>query len=216
MNRVNRAIGCFVLFAIIGFVAMPAYGAVNTLGTPLSGWTGSTSFVSSVNPNLTGYVEWAVYGPGPGDFNPSFYSGDTYTPTPNEYVYAYQIFNLGSDNISKYWIPLEGQADNIGFFRESSDTFGLGVMPNPTFTGISESAIFSFIDHTIGPGQNSAILVFSSISPPIKSDSFIKDGGTTAEVLPVPTPVPEPASVLVWLFGLGLCLVPAISRRWKR
>jgi hypothetical protein len=154
-------------------------------------------------------VDWAVYGPG--DFSDT----NPYAPPANEYVYAYQIFNASdSVNISKYSIPLMGEADNIGFFLESTDS--TGILPNPAFTEIFGSAIWSFNGISFGPGEHSSILLFSSSAPPVLAGSTITDHGSSTEVLPVPTPIPEPASVLVWLIGLGLCLAPAVSRRWKR
>ena len=103
----------------------------------------------------------------------TFYLAILMLPQPNEYVYAYQIFNASdSVNISKYSIPSMGEADNIGFFWESTDS--TGILPNPAFTEIFGSAIWSFNGISFGPGEHSSILLFSSSAPPVLSGSLLQ------------------------------------------
>ena len=83
--------------------------------TPYQGYN---DYPTNTSPSgLTGTIDWAVYAPGT---FPAGYLG--YTPTPGEFVYAYQAIQSGPAPLSGYSLTLEAIGDNIGSFA------GLGVV----------------------------------------------------------------------------------------
>ena len=66
-------------------------------------WTGSTAFDNGTG--VSGFVDWAVFAPG--DFPYTGYAGGS-----GELVYAYQVFNTGTDVISSFSVALQNPAGN--------------------------------------------------------------------------------------------------------
>jgi hypothetical protein len=220
MSEKSKVIGCLVLFALIGFGVMPAYGSLETSGTAyfdgVTTWRGSTSFEAPGNSNLKGTVYWAVFGPGDFPFTPD--ETVPYEPTPGELTYVYQIFNLGTDNITLFKTLMDNEADNIGWFSDL-DNDVTGISPS-SLELVPISAVWHFISPAIDQNGSSVGLIFSSTNTPMLSTSLIADGGTTAEAeVPIPSAnlIPEPASMLVWLLGLVACIAPiTVHRLWRR
>jgi hypothetical protein len=76
-------------------------------------WHGSTPMDSGMVVNgveLQAAVDWCVYAPGAFHLN-------GYTPTPGEFVYAYQVDITGTSVVKLFTVAmLDGnKADNIGF-----------------------------------------------------------------------------------------------------
>ena len=189
--------------AVIGLLAAPVYAGLIDVGTAYNDgartWksTVPTYFQSAANPDLNGYVEWIVYGPG--DFP---FSG--FAPTANELTYVYQVFGTGKDHISSYTVPLYNAADNIGAFSDSGVT---GQAPISMELLPLDSAHWQFAG--INQGDNSEALVFCSPNKPDDYYSIVVDGGATAVAgppLPSPssTPIPEPAALASLLIALGI------------
>src|SRR5687767_8067426 len=102
------AIAILGLFITTAAYAGPLNGHPNAL-TPLPTDTGSTSFNNGQT--LSGYVDYAVFGPG--QFP---YSG--YTPTAGELTYAYQVYVTGTAPVSSFELVIMDQASNIGAFSD--------------------------------------------------------------------------------------------------
>ena len=161
-------------------------------------------------------VDWCVYTPT--GWAAAGWGG--YTPTAGEFVYAYQVENVG-------WAPILGlgvkmiddnDANNIGVFNLA------GVAANGTppfgFSGTApnlDMANWYWQITNLLAGQKSEGLVYSSINMPLEYDVLIHDGGTSAENIVanndpgVASPSPEPATL--GLLAVGLF---AVLRRRRR
>jgi len=171
-------------------------------------------------------VDFAVYAPG--DFDSSFPGED---PSGGSlYVYAYQVFNSDS-NIKGVTVGLHSDAARtVGI-----DLAYLGPAPgSPAFVAGSgneaptsdyyvgspapTSVRWDFTGGTLGNGESSDILIFTSVWGPGMDSCTVMAGWThTGEVVsPDPNsvypPAPEPASLA--LLGLGAAVfLTARSRR---
>ena len=152
--------------------------------------SGSSNYYSNIGSAvLQGTVEWAVYMPGQFPFM-------GYTPTGGEYVYAYQIFNAGSDDLSQLSVGGVSAPDNPGWFPDPGTTA-------PTAANVGAfSAVWTFGTSLSAVNGTSYGLAFSSPSPPT-SGSFgsVIDSGNSATFS---LGTPEPASIVIWaLLGLA-------------
>ena len=160
-------------------------------------WTGSTVLD---NGTLTGTVEWAVFGPG-------HYPGGGYTPDPNEFVYAYQIFSSGSAPVTQITVDMieANKAVNIA----DDPVYGPGTAPWGGWFGAPppelQTANWGF--DGLSAGDHSDILVYSSVNMPVWDYlAYIVDDGTSA-MGDVPTPsnfIPEPATVGLLVLGAAI------------
>ena len=223
----RTTIAFLLCFAMALCATSSLAGPLNTTGNSAvyvdglsNTWRGSTSFSQTeVSGTLAGFVDWAVYAPG--DF-PAF-SG--YTPTPGEFVYAYQLYvldNLGETNVaatSMFITLLDGHpADNIGSFT-GTVSFGSITGVSVGFNAIvaDDSAQWYFVPSPIAPGSNSVGLAFSSPNPPIIDEGSVLDGGIVSTVFPLPTsgavPIPEPGTLTLGALGLAACALLLLRRR---
>lgn len=175
-------------------------------------WNGSVHFYSTGGGDtIEADVEYTVYAPG--DFT---YTGLGYTPTPGEFVYAYQVIpTAGSVDIKTFWVNMlaSNEANNIGSF-----TLG-GIAPTSAFFGNADpqnlvSANWEFLGGILVNPSSSYGLAYSSINAPIMYVGFIQDGGLAGMPdSPLPSPsdeIPEPATMLVLAAG---ALLAAFCRR---
>ena len=174
-------------------------------------WHGSVHmFSTGGGDTIEADVEYAVYAPG--DFT---YTGLGYTPTPGEFVYAYQVIpTAGSVEINTFWVNMlaSNEANNIGSFTLGS------IAPSSAFFGSGPpdlvSANWEFLGDTLENPGDSYGLAYSSINAPIMYVGFIQDGGLAGipdGTLPSPSDeIPEPATMLVLAAG---ALLAAFRRR---
>jgi hypothetical protein len=206
--------------AVIGLLAAPVYAGLIDVGTAYNDgartWKSTipTYFQSAANPDLSGYVEWIVYGPGAFPFT-------GFTPAADELTYVYQVFSTGSDHVSSYTVPLYNAVDTgIGIGAFSDPANGVtGVAPSAMQLLALDSAHWQFAG--INQGDNSEALVFCSPNKPDDYYSILVDGGATAVAgppLPSPssTPIPEPAVLasLLIAFAIGATATKA-KRLWQ-
>jgi PEP-CTERM motif len=174
---------------------------------------GGTTFEISAS------VQYAVYNPG--KFDLSFGAGAD-PSNGSQYVYAYQVYNTGANGpttvaeaISFFSVGLgaNANAQNIealplvnGNFGQlpSSESFG-GSPPN--------SAGWFYSVTPLGLAAQSQILLFTSPHGPTYQSSGVTGNGLSASQ-PLPSPAPEPSSVILLVMGGLVALVT--RRRWSK
>jgi len=200
-----------VLLCVIGLYpslvnGLPVTGA-------LTGWEpDSVSFYTESNGRtLSGQIDYAVY-----EYDD--YPGTA--PAEGQYVYVYQIFNSEQSSVGIDYFSAGILGDvvsgGIGY-----DFYGAGdgVMPNvlyfsPNLENV-QSAVYLFLPPFGGfieSGQHSVLLLYVSDNEPIDDGfSVIAGGSISATAEGLPTPVPEPATIV--LLGIGGALLALTRKR---
>jgi hypothetical protein len=179
-------------------------------------WQGSAEFDGQ---NATGsatvhaIVEYAVYAPGA--FDDSLDLNTPLDPSGGEhYVYAYQVFNIGGEStdtrvstLSVDLVPdvvppgdsFVGHDSGVGGFAPISSVF-VGVnRTNVKWTFSPTGTLHLLI------GENSNILYFTSPYGPQWLHGTVGGTQASADTQPLPSPVPEPATIaLAATAALGL------------
>lgn len=204
----------FLLLCAIALCAAPALAGPLALDTTtyLTTWHGSTPYNNGSG--LSGDIDWAVYGP---NAFPAGFGG--YGPTANEWVYTYQVRQIGLDPLSQFIVSLYNPADNIGSFT-GNNGFGpvAGITPDLSALSLS-SASWSFFSG-IEASQTSEGLVFSSPNPPMMVEGAAIDGGVPTFFIPLPSPdgplIPEPSTLVLASCGLAALGLQLLRRRRRR
>lgn len=178
-------------------------------------WHGSTDFDDDGDASglegdgLEGNVDWAVFTSAV--FNSEF-PGAGYVPPAGQMVFTYQINVAGTAPLSSLSVGIDNEpTGSIGSFSGGGVT---GV--DPVGKSLSPvSANFSFLGESIPIGSSSSGLAYSSPNVPKNFFGSVIDGGSSAIVVPLPTPsstayVPEPSTAV--LAGLALLLLSAVRR----
>jgi hypothetical protein len=172
-------------------------------------------------------VDYAVYVPGAFGASLALGSpGDAAEPSNGaEYVYAYEVINaspsvaISSFSIGLFTDPIvisdltfKGTLTNVGgIVPFKSEFIPVGDLP-PDLTNVKFS--FGSPNTTIPAGGHSVYLLFTSpFGPDFKNSSIIGTGDLSNQ--PLPTPIPEPSTILLGTIG-GLGLLIAGYRRWRR
>ncbi|MGA2031017.1 MAG: PEP-CTERM sorting domain-containing protein [Thermoguttaceae bacterium] len=189
-------------------------------------WSGTQAFVGPGG-LLDVAVDYAVYAPG--QFHASTTLGNPTDPSNgSEFVYAYQLNNVGVFNVACFSVGLADAADsdagkeadklpaNIGFvanfpgdpngFPPFSEAFTYPSGGRP-----AQSADWSY-SSSLPAGSYSNILIYTSPYPPHTDAATVQAGQIATEGLPSPfNPAPEPASGLllavaaVFLLAVRVC-----------
>jgi len=190
-----------------------AYSAIlATDANAVAGFHGTEDFSTSLGTlSMKGEVDYAVYAPG--QFKLTFGAGSD-PSNDKRYVYAYQVHNTG------------GTADrdlgflSVGFdpaFSGGSNSTDLGMLlvgdhgDDPSSTSFIPasmpftSATWNFAN-AIPDSHYSEILLFTSAFPPEFYNASVQGGGLSKQSR-LPSPVPEPGTVLAACGMMGALLV---------
>ncbi len=161
--------------------------------------------------NVYAYVEYAVYDTASADYH-SIFDGELdgfENPGSGQYIYAYEILNLGSDFPPITAFTLLGGdaslASGIGFM-DDGDGGLMGTNDGSSFVWEFENGIFVVNEH-------SAFLVFSSDSGPIAGDfeiSTLDEYGDEPPTNGQGEDIPEPATMSLLAAGIW-----ALARKKK-
>jgi hypothetical protein len=159
----------------------------------MSAWQGTLQFDNGVG--LVTKMDYAVYAPGT-------FGGSV--PT-NEYVYAYQVFQISTSNLTMASVGiLEGSgAANA----QTNLAYGVsgGVMPAAGFPQFTGNSFIAWFNPQLSAGQYSVVLLFTSPNAPTRTDASVMNSGKSSQKPDAPTPLPEPATlVLLGLSGLAV------------
>ena len=183
----------------------------------LSGWDSKTeSFElknSAQTKTLKGTIEYAVYDTD--DYNTI--AGTSFDSGLGAYLYAYIVSNDVGSNLAfeKFSMAID---DGMTVGQIDRDSFGLTGGVNPTYqywnaSSNPDSGIFLYMplsffgsEGMIDPGENSAILLFTSDDSPGPGYGSIEGGSLAGVVENIVAPAPEPATIAMLGLG-GLALV---------
>ncbi len=206
-TRLGRYLGASLVCILLAPVAMA--GPLATDPAAIPGWKGSSPFSgtnASVTNTVNAIVDFAVYAPGQFSTsvalgNPVDVSGGT------EYIYAYEMFRSGEDaGLSALSINLVPNAVPLAstYVGHIATTPEGGIAPiSSNFVGLKQSVRWNFIPALAG-NTHSDILFFASPYGPQWLNATVGGTFTTAALALLPTPVPEPATGLLALLGIGL------------
>ncbi len=225
-----KKVRAFVAIVLaIGVCTHGAEAAVSLATDPnaIAAYQGRTTFADSLvlPPFFASFinadVEFAVYDVG--QFGLSFAGGDPSGGT--EYVYAYQIFNMSTltSPVTDFSVGLADNLDadddtepfvlpagNVGYLDYVTGTVAPSdAFLSPALPVTPTQAHWSFFGPTIGAGQVSEILLFTSLVGPELDTATV--AGDWAATMPLPSPTPEPATLALLTIGAGYML-----RRRKR
>ncbi len=212
-----NSIGRFFAAALVIALLANAVHAGPLVGDPAALFSGTQPF-SGFNGFkwVKADIDYAVYAPGafstsgPLHLNsPPDFSGGT------EYIYAYEIFNTGTSldaHVASLSVGLfpNGVSDNATLIGHVPDPSSAGAAPvasnfNPAAAATPKvNAFWSFSQFpaTLGFGQHSEVLIFASPNPPSFKVSSITGGFATGASADLPSPVPEPGSLVLVAMAL--------------
>jgi hypothetical protein len=206
---------CFALSSIARGGILSADPAAYNDGTTT--WSGSNLFTGGGG-LVDVEVDYAVYAPG--KFNASAVSGAVGHPVDpsngNQYVYAYQLWNVGGiQTISGLSVGLaelgnpgtvfvDKQVANIGSISIPVDSPADVTPSSMAFNGTpAGSAVWHYSPGGLLVDNNSSVLIYTSPFPPHTDLASILGGLGAGGRLP--SPVPEPATGLLLVFG-AVCI----------
>jgi PEP-CTERM motif len=228
VDRLAYAITSFLLLASV------ANGGILS-GDGAAIMKGSIDITSVIGINgdigtkLSASIEYAVYAPGTFGSSLALGSpGNAAEPSNGtEYVYAYEIINNAlSVAISSFSVGIFDQYDpitslaNKGVMTSAGGVtpFKVEFIPNPAANlGDITNAKYSFgpPNTTIPVGGHSDYLMFTSpLGPGLKTSSVVGTGSLRNRLLP--TPIPEPSTILLGSFGVATLLAIAGYRRRRK
>jgi hypothetical protein len=158
-------------------------------------WQGSRYYNKD---NVYAYVEYAVYDSQAADYHNVLDGLKDGFPMhgSGQYIYAYQVFDLGTDlpPIATFEL-LGGNPTAAAGIGSLADAYS-GVMP----TNSGDSFVWTFENGILIVDKHSAFMVFSSNSGPIAGD--FKLSTEYGDAPPINSEVPEPATMAILASGV--------------
>jgi hypothetical protein len=160
---------------------------------------------TATTPKLFGYVDYAVYAPGD-------YVGSLSLPA-DQYVYCYQIFVLPTSGaIGFFTVNLSPDATALNAAFDTASLSGVPGGSTPANSTVSQDFVtYNFGRNSISANNHSAVLLFTSDFAPQVGDGIVSGALPGTAQIDIPTPTPEPASMLILALG-----VPALLGRRRR
>ena len=182
--------------AVLLILLMPTVSRAELMDyftSAMPGWSGSTPLAEPLKPDVEIY--YAVFTRDA--FNLAF--GDMDPNNQDSRVYTYQLVNAaGSPVITKLTVGLDSRASPAGITEIDDPGGGLGTASLlQAFAPLSPpygSAVWNYTP-SIAAGGKSKILLFTSSQDPQWLSATVK-GNVQAESGPVPSPIPEPTSLI--------------------
>jgi len=205
----NRGLVLRIFFSLALLFSCSVYAGFDPDLDSLQDFTGSSDFdlsgvVAGGSYGVTGSVSYAVYAPGE-------YSGSGEVDS-SHYVYAYQIFN-DTGNVPVGYLSIGLEPDTFVDNAFSADSFsesGLDI-PAALSAQMAQEVVFLFHLDSIDSGEHSSLLLFTSLHAPIEGYATVSLGVLGGEAVALPTPNPEPTTLL--LFAGGLMRLQLANRR---
>ena len=196
--KVMKAIGFLSVLAVATVLVQNASALPNS---SMTDWEGHRT-VDQV------YVEWAVYGISENPW------AQVVFPSQDQYVYAYQIANLGDTPIQSFCLLESFGGDRVDWSSRANATqavaYQVGKMPDPNPTAAQGEWEWSSAgDGFISNNGYSAILIFGSPFAP-KAGGFVVN--SDKGVPPRPGDVPEPATLAL----IGIASAMFAAKRGKK
>ncbi len=195
----NFKISSVVFVFMIAVVSCPAIVNAALYNDSSAVMADSVTFHGTSGPTFIGYIDYAVYAPGDYVGSVSF---------PEQFIYCYQIFNSStSAAVSDFYIDLEtgATAGNPGYDALSSSGVPGGINPSNSNL-ISGSILYSFSRGGIPANQHSSVLYFSSDLAPAMGTGLIIGLNAGMVTVELPTPVPEPATIILLILASPILL----------
>jgi len=209
---------------LCGAVALTAFAACFANAGPLPtdaaaipAAQGSAIFSGTTGAaTLTAKVEYAVYAPGM--FSTS--AALAFPPDPSggsDYVYAFEIFNDQGGNARVLNLSVDLAPDqNPTIVTHNPSTPEAGLAPNlsqmiPVVGNPKTNVKWSWTTSLFNVGLHSDILLMTSPFAPHFVLSSMQGGSTTLASASLPSPIPEPGTLV--LLGTGLAGLLAVARR---
>ena len=223
----SSAVAAYCLFSGVA-MAGPLLTDSNSYFDGVTTWHGSTLFTDTqAGATLRAEVEYSVYAPGKFGTSAALGSPSAADPsTGTDFVYAYEIFNdrtglnPSTTTVSNLSLGLLTGAIPFNSTRIGNDatTPELGIAPNLSqfipSGNPKQAAKWSYTQTTLNIGQHSDILLFTSPFGPTTRQASMQGGdGATIPSAFLPTPVPEPTSLVVALIGAVCLLAKRYARR---
>lgn len=217
LKKAVLSVGAFAVISLAATVASAGLlGTGRAYNDGTRTWEGSQTFSKSNSTGtLSGWVEYAVFRAS--DFAEVFQG---YAPVSGDLVYAYQVFNTGSLNITLARVALlnSAPAELAGSFT-GHGVAGQG--PNLSFVTTGQNVTWDFgSGHNIVHPGNSLGLAFSSERTPISRDvAVIVDGALSTNVPNLAGPgtlnIPEPSCLAMLVAGAVAAVIGVARNRRK-
>ena len=200
-----RGISVGVLVVVTWLLSAPASaGPIAGDATALPGFFGSRSYnYAEDGYTLMAEVDFAVYAP-------LVYPGSD-PSSGADYVYAYQIFNSAASTVGIGWFSVGLESGVIA--RNQGEDTSLGAPgqsggQSPLMSRVGSTSVSWLFDPEVPVGGHSMTLIFTSPYRPMWKSGALADGGLpTPGSGPLPSPMPEPATMAFLLAGGGLTLL---------
>jgi hypothetical protein len=197
-----------LVISLVSAVVSPSIGsaAISTDPNALFAFRDHITFTAGAGSALSGSLDYAVYAP-------NHYSGSLSLPS-DEYVYCYQVFDSPSStvNIDYFSVGLYPgvTVGNLAYDPAHPVAVSGGKNPLAEFL-LSQTVLYLFPVSPITPNSHSSVLLFTSEEAPTMAFGVVSGGYTGGAVVSLPTPIPEPATLLLFMLA-----TPALVNKGRR